>query len=45
MTLLGTTSVDDDATGQLLTIHSALIKYLEKMYYVEAALKLFIDLR
>jgi hypothetical protein len=44
--LLGIISVDFDATGQLLIIYSAFIKYLSKKWeYNEAVHQLFIDFK
>jgi hypothetical protein len=41
---LGFIKVDFDATGQLLIIHSAFVKYWRKKWeYTEAVHKLFID--
>ena len=41
--LLGTINVDFDATGQLLIIFSAFVKYLKKWEYNEVVHQLFID--
>jgi hypothetical protein len=43
--LLGFTSVDFDATGELLIIYSAFIKYLRKIEWTEAVHQLFIDFK
>jgi hypothetical protein len=43
--LLGIINVDFDATGQLLIIHSAFVKYLEKWENNEAVHHLFIDIK
>ena len=44
--LLGITSVDFDATTQLLIIYSAFVKYWKKKWeYSEAVHRLFIDLK
>jgi hypothetical protein len=43
--LLGTNSVDFDATGQLLLTYSAFIKYLRKWEYNEAVPHLFVDFK
>jgi len=44
--LLGVIKMDLDATGQLLIIYSAYIKYLRKKWeYIEAVYQLFIDFK
>ena len=43
--LLGIINVDFDATGQLLTVYSAFIKYWRKMGINEAVHQLFIDFK
>jgi hypothetical protein len=43
--LLSIINVDFDATGQLLIIYSALVKYLKKMECKEAVPQLFIDFK
>ena len=42
--LLGIINVGSDATGRLLIIYSAFVKYLRKREYSEAVHQLFIDL-
>src|SRR5215469_15008664 len=44
--LLGIINVDSDATGRLLIIYSAFVKYLKKKWeYNEAVHQLFIDFK
>jgi hypothetical protein len=44
--LLGIISVDFDATGELLIIYSAFVKYLRKKWeYNEAVQQLFVDFK
>jgi hypothetical protein len=43
--LLGLINVDSHATGQLLIIYSAFVKYLKKWEYNEAVHQLFIDFK
>jgi glycerol uptake facilitator-like aquaporin len=42
---LGVINVDSDATGQLLIIYSAFVKYLKKWEYNKAVHQLFIEFK